>query len=105
MRVKRSDESRTSESSRSPIASSVAPKLAELRVRAVRVPMAEPHQTASGTVGESPLVNWSGAPDFTHAVEAHASDYVMPDVMKIDVAGTLGTGVAWNEAAVRKLAV
>ena len=32
------------------------PKLAELRVRAVRVPMAEPHQTASGAVAESPLV-------------------------------------------------
>src|SRR5262245_26382851 len=28
----------------------------ELRVRAVRVPMAEPHQTASGVVAESPLV-------------------------------------------------
>jgi mandelate racemase len=27
-----------------------------LRVRAVRVPMAEPHQTASGAVAESPLV-------------------------------------------------
>lgn len=27
-----------------------------LRTRAVRVPMAHPHQTASGTVGESPLV-------------------------------------------------
>jgi mandelate racemase len=30
--------------------------VAELRVRAVRVPMPEPHQTASGTVSESPLV-------------------------------------------------
>jgi mandelate racemase len=27
--------------------------------------------------------NWWGAQDFQHAVEAHASDYVMPDVMKI----------------------
>lgn len=27
--------------------------------------------------------NWWGALDFRHAVEAHASDYVMPDVMKI----------------------
>ena len=34
----------------------LAPKLAELRVRTVRVPMEEPHQTASGTVAESPLV-------------------------------------------------
>jgi len=33
-----------------------APRLAELRVRAVRVPMREPHQTASGAVAESPLV-------------------------------------------------
>jgi mandelate racemase len=36
--------------------SNPAPKLAELRVRALRVPMAEPHQTASGAVAESPLV-------------------------------------------------
>ena len=28
----------------------------ELRVRAVRVPMPEPHRTASGVVAESPLV-------------------------------------------------
>lgn len=33
-----------------------APTIRELRVRAVRVPMAEPHQTASGVVAESPLV-------------------------------------------------
>jgi mandelate racemase len=30
--------------------------LRELRVRAVKVPMAEPHRTASGTITESPLV-------------------------------------------------
>ena len=28
----------------------------ELRVRAVKVPMAHPHKTASGTITESPLV-------------------------------------------------
>ena len=33
-----------------------APKIRELRVRAVRVPMAQPHKTASGTISESPLV-------------------------------------------------
>jgi mandelate racemase len=33
-----------------------APKVRELRVRAVRVPMEQPHQTASGTISESPLV-------------------------------------------------
>ena len=33
-----------------------APKLRRLTVRAVRVPMREPHQTASGAVAESPLV-------------------------------------------------
>ena len=33
-----------------------APTVVELRVRAVMVPMAQPHQTASGTVSESPLV-------------------------------------------------
>ncbi len=32
------------------------PKIRELRVRAVRVPMEQPHQTASGTISESPLV-------------------------------------------------
>jgi mandelate racemase len=31
-------------------------KIRELRVRTVRVPMREPHRTASGTVSESPLV-------------------------------------------------
>ena len=32
------------------------PTIQGLRVRAVRVPLAEPHQTASGVVAESPLV-------------------------------------------------
>jgi mandelate racemase len=32
------------------------PRIKELRVRAVRVPMPDPHQTASGVVSESPLV-------------------------------------------------
>src|SRR5262245_17685059 len=32
------------------------PTIRELRVRAVRVPMAEPHRTATGVVSESPLV-------------------------------------------------
>jgi mandelate racemase len=31
-------------------------KIAALRVRAARVPLPEPHNTASGTVAESPLV-------------------------------------------------
>src|SRR3954466_5571101 len=31
-------------------------RLKSLRVRAVRVPMSDPHQTASGAVTESPLV-------------------------------------------------
>lgn len=35
---------------------SSSPTVQELRVRAVRVPMAEPHQTASGVVADSPLV-------------------------------------------------
>ena len=34
----------------------VWPTIAEVRVRAVRVPMSEPHRTASGVVAESPLV-------------------------------------------------
>jgi mandelate racemase len=33
-----------------------SPTIQELRVRAVRVPMTEPHRTASGVVAESPLV-------------------------------------------------
>jgi len=32
------------------------PKIEGFRVRAVRVPMAEPHRTASGVITESPLV-------------------------------------------------
>ncbi len=32
------------------------PKIKSLRVRAVRVPMAEPHQTATGVITESPLI-------------------------------------------------
>ena len=32
------------------------PRIKALRVRAVRVPMPEPHSTASGVVSESPLV-------------------------------------------------
>ena len=31
-------------------------RIRELRVRAVRVPMTEPHRTASGVITESPLV-------------------------------------------------
>ena len=33
-----------------------SPKIQKFRVRAVRVPMTEPHQTASGVITESPLV-------------------------------------------------
>ena len=33
-----------------------SPRIEAIRVRAVRVPMREPHQTASGVVSESPLV-------------------------------------------------
>ena len=33
-----------------------ASKVRELRVRAVKVPMTEPHRTASGTITECPLV-------------------------------------------------
>ena len=32
------------------------PIIRDVRVRAVRVPMPDPHQTASGVVSESPLV-------------------------------------------------
>jgi len=32
------------------------PAIRQWRVRTVRVPLAEPHNTASGTVAESPLV-------------------------------------------------
>ena len=36
--------------------SDTSPTIQEFRVRAVRVPMTEPHQTASGVITESPLV-------------------------------------------------
>ena len=32
------------------------PKIKAIKVRALRVPMAEPHKTASGEITESPLV-------------------------------------------------
>lgn len=38
------------------MATDSSPRIRELRVRAVRVPMAEPHRTASGVIAESPLV-------------------------------------------------
>ena len=38
------------------MAKTSVPKIQEVKVRAVRVPMDEPHQTASGVVTESPLV-------------------------------------------------
>lgn len=38
------------------MSSSQLPTIREFRVRAVRVPMPEPHRTASGTITESPLV-------------------------------------------------
>jgi mandelate racemase len=37
--------------------------------------------------------NWWGVPDMQHAIEAHASDYMMPDVMKI------GGVTGWLRAA------
>jgi mandelate racemase len=47
--------------------------------------------------------NWWGALDFQHALDAHASDYVMPDVMKIGgVTGWLRVGAI---AAARGLRV
>ena len=33
-----------------------SPTIKEFKVRAVRVPMTEPHRTASGVITESPLV-------------------------------------------------
>ena len=33
-----------------------SPRIQSLEVRAVRVSMSEPHRTASGEIGESPLV-------------------------------------------------
>src|SRR3954447_7662953 len=48
------EQARRTEENEMPQSSS--PTIQEFRVRAVRVPMAEPHQTASGVVAESPLV-------------------------------------------------
>jgi len=62
--------------------------------------------------------NWWGALDLQHAVEAHASDYLMPDVMKIGgvtgwqraaaIAATRGLRVSnhlWPEISAQLLAV
>jgi mandelate racemase len=47
--------------------------------------------------------NWWGAQDFQHAFDAHASDYVMPDVMKIG--GVTGWMRVSSIAATRNLRV
>jgi mandelate racemase len=58
-----------------------SPRILSLEVRAVRVPMSEPHRTASGEITESPLVLTDVVSDagvrghsmvFTYAVAALA---------------------------------
>ena len=51
------------------------PKITGLRVRTVRVPM-QPHQTASGTVAESPLVLTDVLTD--QGVEGHSIIFTTP---------------------------
>jgi mandelate racemase len=56
---------------------SSAPRIRELRARTVRVPMTEPHRTASGVVADSPLV----------LVDVHVDD------------GTIGHGIVFTYTA------
>ena len=54
-----------------------SPTIKEFKVRAVRVPMTEPHRTASGVITESPLVsdghcNRHGNYRSQHGVHLHA---------------------------------
>ena len=111
-----------------PTTTTTAAKLAQLRVRAVRVPMHEPHQTASGAVAESPLVLTDAL--FDDGVVGHSVVFTYtPAALKpvadlvrnfealvkgeplsvhqgmADVAGVVGSGIAWNEAAVERFAV
>ena len=105
-----------------------APKLRSLTVRAVRVPMREPHQTASGAVAESPLVLTDALFDdglVGHSVVFTYTPLALQPVAELirNVATLidgeplapaeieqklarcfrlLGTGVAWDEAAVRR---
>ena len=89
-----------------------APKVRRLTVRAVRVPMREPHQTASGAVAESPLVLTDAVFDdglVGHSVVFTYTPLALQPVAVVggmsSVAGTLGTGVAWDEAAVTRYSV
>ena len=94
------------------MATSSVPKLQSLTVRAVRVPMGEAHQTASGAVAESPLVLTDAVFDdglVGHSVVFTYTPMALQPVAVVggmsSVAGTLGTGVAWDKAAVTRYSV
>ncbi len=67
-----------------------SPTIKEVRVRAVRVPMTEPHQTASGVIKESPLVltdvitdtgiSWSQYGVYLHAGSTQADCAADPEL-------------------------
>ncbi len=96
------------------------PTIQGFRVRAVRVPMTEPHQTSSGVITESPLVLTDILTDagihghsivFTYTPTAHWLEYadwwnpILAEPLLVEngmaiISDTLGTGVEWNEDAV-----
>ena len=63
-----------------------SPTIQEFRVRAVRVPMTKPHQTASGMVAESPLILTDVLTDGGISVDQvlaarHGQDTVQPSLV------------------------
>ena len=101
------------------MATDSTPTLTGLTVRAVRVPMAEPHQTASGAVAESPpALTYAVFDDGLVGIALAAIDIALWDALArsrgaslavldglANVTGVRGSGVAWNEAAVARFSV
>ena len=54
------------------------PTIRTIAVRALRVPMEHPHQTAGGTVAESPLVLTDITTDFTNTADVTADPQSPP---------------------------
>lgn len=94
-------------------------RIRDLRVRAVRVPLDHPHRTGSDAHQQPTAASWLakvsrppwGPLDFQHALDVHASDYMMPEVMKMGgitgwLAATAGVRISthlWPEVSAQLL--
>jgi hypothetical protein len=70
------------------------PAVRQVRVRAVRVPMPDPHQTASGVVSESPLA----LTDLT--VDGGSIRRSIVFTYTAQPSSAFGCGIEWDETAV-----